>query len=94
MDNRNTEVWQQVLSVIQTKLSKPSFDTWFKATKASFLSDNVVIVTAPTTFAVEWLETRYTKLVSSTRSDYIGRPVDVKFSIEEVRKTRDMQMEI
>ncbi|TFE25344.1 chromosomal replication initiator protein DnaA [Cohnella luojiensis] len=85
MDNRNNEVWQQVLSVIQTKLSKPSFDTWFKATKAFFLSDNVVIVTAPTTFAVEWLETRYTKLVSSTLSDYIGRPVDVKFSIEEVR---------
>ncbi|QMV42192.1 chromosomal replication initiator protein DnaA [Cohnella cholangitidis] len=85
MDNRNNEVWQQVLSVIQTKLSKPSFDTWFKATKASFLNDNVVVVTAPTTFAVEWLETRYTKLVSSTLSDYIGRTVDVKFSIEEVR---------
>lgn len=86
MDNRNNEVWQQVLSVIQTKLSKPSFDTWFKATKASFLGDNVVVVTAPTTFAVEWLETRYTKLVSSTLSDYIGRSLDVKFSIEEVRQ--------
>ena len=86
MDNRNNEVWQQVLSVIQTKLSKPSFDTWFKATKASFLGDTVVVVTAPTTFAVEWLETRYTKLVSSTLSDYIGRAVDVKFSIEEVRQ--------
>jgi chromosomal replication initiator protein len=86
VDNRNNEVWQQVLSVIQTKLSKPSFDTWFKATKASFLGDTVVVVTAPTTFAVEWLETRYTKLVSSTLSDYIGRSVDVKFSIEEVRQ--------
>lgn len=85
MDNRNNEVWQQVLSVIQTKLSKPSFDTWFKATKASFLGDSVVVVTAPTTFAVEWLETRYTKLVSSTLSEYIGRSVDVKFSIEEAR---------
>ncbi|MFC4302076.1 chromosomal replication initiator protein DnaA [Cohnella boryungensis] len=85
MDNHNNDVWQQVLSVIQTKLSKPSFDTWFKATKASFVSENAFVVTAPTTFAVEWLETRYMKLVSSTLSDYIGRPVDVKFSIEEVR---------
>ncbi|MCD9024856.1 chromosomal replication initiator protein DnaA [Cohnella silvisoli] len=91
MDNRNNEVWQQVLSVIQTKLSKPSFDTWFKATKASFLSDNVVVVTAPTTFAVEWLETRYTKLVSSTLSDYIGRIVDVKFSIEEIRPAEPVE---
>ncbi|MFD0674498.1 chromosomal replication initiator protein DnaA [Cohnella sp. GCM10027633] len=85
MDNRNNEIWQQVLSVIQTKLSKPSFDTWFKSTKANFIGDNAVIITAPTTFAVEWLENRYTKLVSSTLSEYIGRPVDVKFAIEEVR---------
>lgn len=85
MDNRNNEIWQQVLSVIQTKLSKPSFDTWFKATKASFLSDDVAVVTAPTTFAAEWLESRYTKLVASTLSEYIGRPVDVKFAIEEQR---------
>ncbi len=92
MDNRNNEVWQQVLSVIQTKLSKPSFDTWFKATKASFISDNAVIVTAPTTFAVEWLETRYTKLVSSTLSDYIGRTVEVKFSIEEVRPPEPLEL--
>ncbi|MFC5703159.1 chromosomal replication initiator protein DnaA [Cohnella faecalis] len=85
MDSRHNEIWQQVLSVIQTKLSKPSFDTWFKSTKASFLSDDVVVVTAPTTFAAEWLETRYTKLVESTLSEYIGRHVEAKFAIEEAR---------
>ncbi|MCC3376770.1 chromosomal replication initiator protein DnaA [Cohnella sp. REN36] len=85
MDSRNTEIWQQVLSVIQTKLSKPSYDTWFKATKANFLNEETVVVTAPTTFAAEWLETRYTKLVSSTLSDYLDRPVEVKFAIEEIR---------
>ncbi|WEK56428.1 MAG: chromosomal replication initiator protein DnaA [Candidatus Cohnella colombiensis] len=85
MDNRNNEIWQQVLSVIQTKLSKPSFDTWFKATRASFIGDDVVIVTAPTIFAAEWLQNRYTHQVSSTLSEYIGRPVEVKFTIEEAR---------
>ncbi|MFC5403192.1 chromosomal replication initiator protein DnaA [Cohnella soli] len=94
MDNRNNEIWEQVLSVIQTKLSKPSFDTWFKATKAIFLSDNTVIVTAPTTFAVEWLETRYTKLVASTLSDYIGRTVDVKFSIEEIHQAEPVEQAV
>lgn len=87
MDNRSSEIWQQVLSVIQTKLSKPSFDTWFKATKATFLSEGMVLVTAPTTFAAEWLETRYTKLVVSTLSEFLGRPVEVKFTIEENRPT-------
>ncbi|ASS67647.1 MULTISPECIES: chromosomal replication initiator protein DnaA [unclassified Paenibacillus] len=85
MDSHTVDLWQQVLSVIQTKLSKPSFDTWFKATKANFSDDGLLIVTAPTTFAVEWLESRYTKLVRSTVSDYIGRSVDVRFVIEENR---------
>jgi chromosomal replication initiator protein len=86
MDSRSSEIWQQVLSVIQTKLSKPSYDTWFKATKASFLNEDTVVVTAPTTFAAEWLETRYTKLVSTALADYLGRTVNVKFAIEEARQ--------
>ncbi|WP_020620973.1 chromosomal replication initiator protein DnaA [Paenibacillus daejeonensis] len=83
MDNHTHEMWQQVLSIIQTKLSKPSFDTWFKATKASFLSDDMVVISAPTTFAAEWLEGRYTKLVRTTLYEYLGREVDIKFVIEE-----------
>jgi len=85
MDSRSSEIWQQVLSVIQTKLSKPSFDTWFKATKATFLNEETVVVTAPTTFAAEWLESRYTKLVSTALSEYLGRTVEVKFAMEEAR---------
>ncbi|GGG26716.1 chromosomal replication initiator protein DnaA [Paenibacillus abyssi] len=83
MDSHTHEIWQQVLSIIQTKLSKPSFDTWFKATKASFLNEDLLVITAPTTFAAEWLESRYTKLVRTTLYEYLGRQVDIKFAIEE-----------
>lgn len=85
MESPGGELWQQVMSVIQTKLSKPSFDTWFKSTKASFLNDDVVVVTAPNVFTAEWLESRYTKLVSSTIAEYLGRTVNVRFEIEEAR---------
>lgn len=34
----------------------PSFDTWFKATKATKLNDRSIVISAPTTFAVEWLD--------------------------------------
>ncbi|CAJ1317278.1 chromosomal replication initiator protein DnaA [Paenibacillus sp. PK4536] len=83
MDSHTSELWQQILSIIQTKLSKPSFDTWFKATKALTFTENSIVISAPTTFAVEWLESRYTKLVSSTVFEFLGRQVDVKFVIEE-----------
>lgn len=85
MDSESNEIWQHALAVIQTKLSRPSFDTWFKSTKAAFADDNIVIVTAPTTFAAEWLESRYTKLVESTLSDIVGRTLEAKFVIDEPR---------
>jgi chromosomal replication initiator protein len=83
VDSHTYDLWQQVLSIIQTKLSKPSFDTWFKATKASFRDDSLLEITAPTTFAAEWLEGRYTNLIRKTLQEFLGRQVDVKFSIEE-----------
>ncbi|OXM14513.1 chromosomal replication initiator protein DnaA [Paenibacillus herberti] len=91
MDSHTEDLWQQVLSIIQTKLSKPSFDTWFKATKADFSDEGLIVVTAPTTFAVEWLESRYTKLVRSTVSDYVGKSVDIRFTIEENRPPEPAQ---
>ncbi|UNK18492.1 chromosomal replication initiator protein DnaA [Paenibacillus sp. N3/727] len=88
LESHTSELWHQILSIIQTKLSKPSFDTWFKATKALTLNDHSVVISAPTTFAVEWLESRYTKLVSSTVYEVMGKQVDVRFVIEET-KTAD-----
>lgn len=94
MDSSHTnELWLQVLSVIQTKLSKPSFDTWFKATRAVLLTDSSIVISAPTTFAVEWLESRYTKLVASTISEYLGKQVEVKFVIDEPKQAEQAMIQ-
>lgn len=82
MDDHVNELWQQVLSIIQTKLSKPSFDTWFKSTKATVFTDSLLVICAPSTFAMEWLESRYTKTIKNTVFEYTGKQVDVKFIIE------------
>ncbi|MBP1994596.1 chromosomal replication initiator protein DnaA [Paenibacillus eucommiae] len=82
MEGPTNDLWQEVLSVIQTKLSKPSFDTWLKSTKANVFTDSLVVICAPNNFAREWLESRYTKLISSTIYDLVGKQVDVKFIIE------------
>lgn len=83
MDSHTSEIWQNILSIINTKLSKPSFDTWFKATKVVSIDDHSIVISAPTTFAVEWLESRYTKLVATTVYEYLGKQVEVTFVIEE-----------
>lgn len=83
MDGHTHDLWQQVLSVIQTKLSKPSFDTWLKSTKASVFTDKKLTVCAPTSFARDWLESRYKKMISKTVLEYLGREVEVSFALQE-----------
>lgn len=84
MDGHNYELWQQVLSLIQTKLSKPSFDTWFKSTRVAVFNDEKLVITAPSTFAVEWLQNRYTKMVRETVFELLDRQVEVQF-IEDTK---------
>lgn len=82
MERQVNEHWQEILSIIQKKLSKPSFDTWFKATKAIKFTDTQLLITAPSIFSVEWLENRYTNYIRSLVLRTTGKSVDVKFITE------------
>jgi len=83
VQGRVNDLWQQILSVLQKKVSPPSFDTWLKSTRALVFDDEKVVVIAPNNFAREWLENRYTKLISSTIYEQFGKDVAVKFIVEE-----------
>ncbi len=56
----------KLLSEVRIKLSKPSFDTWFcdLDIKSIEVGKNIVFE-ASSNFSREWLETRYTPLVTS-----------------------------
>ncbi len=83
MESHVNDLWQQVLAVIRLKLSKPSFDTWMKSTKALIFNESQLIICAPNNFAREWLENRYIKQISSAVFDLFGNQVDVKIVIQE-----------
>lgn len=87
MDSHTTDSWQQVLSIIQKKLSKPSFDTWLKSTRATVFTDTTVVISAPNNFAKEWLESRYAKMIGTTIYEFLGKQVEVKFINESDEKS-------
>jgi chromosomal replication initiator protein len=64
-------------------LSKPSFDTWLKSTKASVFTETQLTICAPNNFAREWLESRYAKMIAHTVFEYTGREVEVKFVLQD-----------
>jgi chromosomal replication initiator protein len=75
------ELWNTTLSHIQTRISKPSFETWLKSTKATLLDDDTLLITAPNEFTRDWLESRYSELISETLYEVIGKVITIKFVI-------------
>ncbi|AEB22193.1 MULTISPECIES: chromosomal replication initiator protein DnaA [Bacillus amyloliquefaciens group] len=77
------DLWNQALAQIEKKLSKPSFETWMKSTKAHSLQGDTLTITAPNEFARDWLESRYLHLIADTIYELTGEELSVKFVIPQ-----------
>lgn len=60
------ELWQAVLAQVQLNISQANFATWFKNTKIVSKKEGKVTVSVPNSFAKEWLENKYHKLILKT----------------------------
>ncbi|MFA9458362.1 chromosomal replication initiator protein DnaA [Halalkalibacter sp. AB-rgal2] len=77
------DLWDKALAEIEKKVSKPSFETWLKQTKANDIHDEMIIITAPNEFARDWLEDHYAELTSDTIEDITGTRLIPKFVIPQ-----------
>ncbi|HEO8420267.1 chromosomal replication initiator protein DnaA [Mycobacteroides abscessus subsp. abscessus] len=92
--NNITDLWNNALSTIETKISKPSFDTWLKPTKAHSLQGDLLVVTAPNEFARDWLEERYSQLIAEILYEITGEGLLVKFIIPQNQKEEEFDQQI
>ena len=83
------DLWASTLESIKEKVSKPSYDTWLKNTNADSIVDDTLIVSAPNEFARDWLESRYTNLISDALFEVTGAKLKTKFVIPESENTQD-----
>ncbi|WP_316572309.1 chromosomal replication initiator protein DnaA [Neobacillus sp. YIM B06451] len=86
------DLWNAALATIETKISKPSFDTWLKSTKAHSLQGNTLVVTAPNEFARDWLEERYAPLISEILYEITGEELEAKFIIPQVKDDEEPEL--
>ncbi|MDC3424378.1 helix-turn-helix domain-containing protein [Aquibacillus sp. 3ASR75-11] len=69
MSHKEEEQWNSILERIETKISKPSFDTWFKKTVAYKDKENHWLICLPNQFAYEWVENRYEPLIKEVMEE-------------------------
>ncbi|MCE7790996.1 chromosomal replication initiator protein DnaA [Salipaludibacillus sp. CUR1] len=93
MENLN-DLWEQALTKIEEKVSKPSYDTWFKFTKADSIdqSSNTITVIAPNEFARDWLENRYFGIITETLNELTGAELEARFILPKEDKKDELEL--
>ncbi len=79
MELTASEVWTKIRVSAQSVLPEQTYRTWLASTEAVSLSDDTLVVSAPTKFAVEWVEDKYGNLLRDIGEREIGRALQLRF---------------
>jgi len=79
MELTATEAWTKIRSAAQAVLPEQTYRTWLASTESVSLSDDTLVVSAPTKFAVEWVEDKYGTLLRDIARREIGPGLQLRF---------------
>jgi chromosomal replication initiator protein len=82
MNLQIAKVWQDVLRIIKSQLNAPTFKTWFSAIEPVELNQSHLVIAVPNDFARDWLEARYSSLISASLKEILGENIAVSFIIK------------
>ncbi len=69
------DIWHATLDELQGQMTKATFDTWVRGSRAVSYADGIVIVEANNLYAKEWLENRLNTTIQRTVTGIVGQSV-------------------
>ncbi len=82
MQDRSSEVWNQILSIIHNQVHPKSFITWIKPIKPLKLEGKNFTIQVPSQFFYEWLEQNYGKKLHNAGQQILGDGFKLLYSIK------------
>jgi chromosomal replication initiator protein len=70
-------LWNQVLELLESQLSRPTYEGWIKNVVAGDLTDNRLTILTPSVFAKNWLHKYYVQNITDAVTEIIGYPVEI-----------------
>jgi chromosomal replication initiator protein len=67
------EVWTRILESAKSALPEQAFRTWLAPTQAVAISQDLLVVSTPNPFAVNWVEDKYADLLAGIGERLFGR---------------------
>ncbi len=79
MELTASEAWTSITAAARGALPEQTIRTWLIPTEAVALSDDTLVVAAPTRFAVEWIEDKYGDLLRQIVQRELGSEMSLRF---------------
>ena len=87
-DSPASRTWEAALGRLQLQVTRPSYDTWLRGTRALSLDGSSLVVGVPTAFAAEWLQQRMHGLIETAVAAVAGNALNVSFHVAAGNPTR------
>ncbi len=84
--------WNDFLNIIKSKLSSVSYDTWFKDTKLSKITEDSISIEVPMSFHKDFLNKNYYELIDNIITSITGKSYDINFVVEEDIVNNDIEI--
>lgn len=85
------DFWQQTLDELAEQMPRSTFETWVRHTQPLRFTDGMLVVGAPNTYAVEWLENRLSGTIRRTAASILGKQIDVSFTLDNGTFNQNLQ---
>ncbi|MCK5567995.1 MAG: hypothetical protein KAI62_08775, partial [Actinomycetia bacterium] len=78
MNGEINSIWQNILTDIKSNINLPTYKTWFESINPQSLKKNTLTVSVASSFAKEWLESRYLSLLNNSTKKIAGDSCKIK----------------
>jgi chromosomal replication initiator protein len=77
------EVWEEALAIIRNRVSRQSFEAWFRPLRLGAVEENRIQVLLPNRFFKEWFEEHYLGHLRSALEDLLFRKIEIGLTLPE-----------
>ncbi len=70
-------LWNQVLELLESQLSRPTYEGWIKTVVANELTADRLTIRTPSVFAKNWLHKYYFQNITDAVTEILGYPVEI-----------------
>jgi len=87
------KLWQAVLGELQLQMTRATFDTWLRGTRAIAFEDNTLTVYVHHAYAVDWLQNRLMPVIRRTLQRHAGPQAQVVFTARKPESNEYLRLE-